>query len=280
MQMDLNSENSKSPIAKFPSSISSLSQDFVNIGLKAGDTIIIHTSLKKIGYVIGGSAAFIDALMGIISNKGNIVMPTQTSVNSDPKDWNNPPVPEEWKDHIRAEYPPYRPNITPTWKMGIIPETFRKYPGVIRSDHPVTSFAAWGKNAKELMANHILTDPLGKSSPLGKLYEYETKILLVGVDHDINTSLHLSEDIANFASKKMTTESAAVLENGDRVRVEWEELDINTDDFKQIGEAFENWKNFNSEYVTKGAIGKAETKVILLKPLIDFAVSWMEENRK
>ena len=56
-------------------------------------------------------------------------MPTHTGDNSEPSNWENPPVPESWWDVIRAEMPVFDPKLTPTRGMGIIPETFRKFPG-------------------------------------------------------------------------------------------------------------------------------------------------------
>ena len=134
--------------------VTSLKSDFKALGIKPGDIIIMHSSLSKIGWIVGGSVAVIEALMDVLTPKGTLVMPTFTSDNSEPSDWENPPVPEKWWDTIRKEMPAYDSRITPTRAMGKIVETFRTWPGVLRNDHPVSSFAAWGKFAKRILSNH------------------------------------------------------------------------------------------------------------------------------
>ncbi|MFW6269831.1 MAG: aminoglycoside N(3)-acetyltransferase, partial [Bacillota bacterium] len=170
-------------------------------GLKAGSTVIVHSSLSSLGWVCGGPVALIEALREVITVEGNIVMPAHSGDYSDPKYWENPPVPEEWWSTIRQEMPPFQPGITPTRGVGVVPETFRQYPDVHRSDHPASSFAAWGQKAEEIISNHDLDYALGENSPLAKIYELEGLILLIGVDHDRNTSLHLAEYRADYAKE-------------------------------------------------------------------------------
>ena len=59
--------------------------------------------------------------------------------------------------------PAYDPDLTPTFHMGIIPETFRKQAGVLRSANPDASFAAWGQHAKQIADNHALYPLFGES---------------------------------------------------------------------------------------------------------------------
>ncbi|MCE7735812.1 MAG: AAC(3) family N-acetyltransferase [Candidatus Heimdallarchaeota archaeon] len=250
----------------------------MKLGINRGDVIIVHSSLSRMGWTIGGPVAVIDALMSVVSNDGTIVMPTHTSSNTDPKDWVNPPVPKAWHDLIRSSYPPYQAELTPTSGVGVIPEVFRKFPKVVRSDHPNVSFAAWGKEGVNITNSQVLEYGLGKDSPLDKIYNLDGKILLLGVGYDSNTSLHLAEETANFPSKKTIRQSSAVLREGNRVRVEWEELDYDADDFNKIGEAFDNSANQN--YLRKGEIGNANSLLIEQRKLVDYAVGWMEEYRK
>ena len=75
--------------------------------------------------------------------------------------------------------------------MGIIPETFRKHPRARRSSHPIQSFA--GMNAGKFLEAQRLDDPLG---PLGALEKQDGWVVLLGVDHTVNTSIHYAEKLA------------------------------------------------------------------------------------
>ena len=66
-----------------------------NLGVTAGDTLILHTSLKSFGYLIGGAAMLIDTVLNCIGPEGTLVMPSQSVNNMNPKFWQYPPVPQD-----------------------------------------------------------------------------------------------------------------------------------------------------------------------------------------
>ena len=159
--------------------------------------------------------------------------------------------------------------------MGKTAEMFRKWPGALRSDHPARSFAALGKKVAYLIENHSLEDIFGETSPLGKLYKLNGQILLIGVGYDKCTSLHLADERAVYPGKHKEEEGSAMKVNGERKWVTYKTLYVDGNDFNNIGEAFEK-----SYEVKKVKLGGAEIRFICMKELVDFAVSWIEENRK
>lgn len=256
-----------------PITVSSLATDLRETGIRAGDTVLVHSSLTSLGWVCGGAPTVIDALQEVVTDAGTLVMPTHTTQYSDPADWSNPPVPDKWVEQIHESMPPFRPAVTPTRGMGAIPECFRNYPDVIRSDHPEVSFAAWGAKAEVIVTDHRLDYSLGEHSPLAHVYEQDGDILLLGVGHDSNTSLHLAEYRADV-SKESVTSSAPIIENDRRVRMEYEDIEIDSEDFTDLGADFERRVGSTEEIV-----GAADTKLMSQRAIVDFAVDWFEANR-
>lgn len=255
-----------------PITVSTLAADIRDLGVGAGDTLLVHSSLSALGWVCGGAPAVVDAFRKVVTETGTLVMPTHTGY-ADPAGWSNPPVPDEWKERIRETMPPYRPEVTPTRGMGAIPECFRTYPETIRSAHPAVSFAAWGADAETIITDHALDYGLGENSPLARLYELDSDVLLLGVGHDRNTSLHLAEYRADF-EKETTTNGGPILADGDRIWAEYENIEQHTDDFTELGGDFERKVG-----LTEGEIGAATAKLVSQRALVDFAVDWFERYR-
>ncbi|SCZ77779.1 aminoglycoside N(3)-acetyltransferase [Pseudobutyrivibrio xylanivorans] len=246
-----------------------------NVGLIAGDAVMVHTSLSHIGYVCGGAQTIIEALIDVVGQEGTIIMPTQSWKNLDPATGVHWDVDEQYWDLIRQHWPAYDKNITPTNTMGAVAEMFRKWPGAVRSDHPARSVAAWGKHARYITENHDLCDIFGDDSPVGKLYKLGGKVLLIGVDYDKNTSIHLADVRAEYDSKHNTIEHSAVMEDGKRVWKSYETLFVDGEDFIEIGHAFEE-----EHVVNKIKLGHGELRCMAQRDLVDFAVKWIENNRK
>ena len=257
-----------------PNTITTLRSDFKTLGITMGSVIIMHSSLSEIGWTAGGPVSVIQALMEILTSSGTLIMPTFSSDNTDPTEWENPPVPEKWWDTIKNEMPAYQPEITPTREMGIVVEVFRKWPNVLRSIHPSLSFAAWGKHAKFIVNNHKLTSGLGENSPLARIYDLDGKILLIGINHYNNTSLHLAEYRSEFSGKKYVKHGSAMNIKKKRRWVEYEDLEHNSDDFERLGIDFESEINY-----VLGKVGIAEARLISQREIIDFAIEWFKKNR-
>jgi aminoglycoside 3-N-acetyltransferase len=251
--------------------------DFERIGLRAGQTVLMHSSMKAVGgFVVGGAQAVVDAVLHVLTADGTLVMPTFSGDNTDPGIWKYPAVPESWWETIRAEWPPYRPGLARTRQMGIIADYFRTYPGVLRSSHPACSFAAWGKNANGIIADHPLDNYFGANSPLDHVYELDGYVLLLGVGHWNNTSLHRAEYLAEWPGKGQSqTNSSAAIHAGQRVRVTYQDGWISRDDFPTLGAEYEA----ETTAVIIDAIGKASVRFMRQRPLIDYAARWMSAHR-
>ncbi len=262
-----------------PATVESLSKDLESLGLRAGQTVLVHSSLSRLGYVCGGAQTVIMALLDVLGSSGTLMMPTHSGQNTDPANWKAPPVPESWWPEMRTTSPAFNPLVTPSRGMGAIPEMFRNFPGVKRSSHPTTSFAAIGPNSDFLLGGGIsLKEELSEDSPIGKLYEIHGQILLLGVSNKSNTSLHLAEYRAKLSNKTVVMEGTAMLVDGKRKWVEFNMLELDPDDFEQIGCAFINSEE-NSKFFFTLNVGSATCLLIQQRPLVDFAASWMEANR-
>jgi len=263
-------KNTASPITK-----KQIVTDLQTIGLQKGDIVIVHSSQSKMGWIVGGANAIIEALMDLLTPEGTLVMVAHSSGNSDPTKWQYPPVPKEWIPIIKAEMLPFNPATTPTRGIGTIPEVFRTYPGVRRSAHPQVSVVVWGKNASQIVQLHPYGQAFGDQTPYEKLYLLNGKVLLLGVDHINNTMLHHAEWKANIPNHPSQVQGAAVMDKGKRIWASWEEIVDDDEDFLAVGHAYEKSIDYKPSKV-----GNAIAKLLSLRDLIDFAVPWFREHRK
>ena len=259
---------------KKPNTITTIAANLRKFGITNGDILCVHSSLSSMGYVIGGAEAVVWALLQAVGENGTVVMPAHSTQNCDPMDRGTPP-PNEWHDLMRRELPAFDPHITVTGGIGIIAETFRTFPNTLRSNHPQMSMCANGKHAREIIEEHVLTPQFGMNTPLGKLYNLKAKVLLIGVEYNICTCLHLSETLSGVVPFEDEPNGAAVInKDGKREWILYNDIEWGITDFGAIGAGFEK-----EHYVKKGKIGQAKCKVFDLPAMVDFGVEWIKNNQ-
>lgn len=185
-----------------------LRESIARLGLSAGDVVLVHTSMKGLGHIHGGPDAVIDALLSIVGENGTVLFPTLTGSGD-----NGPVCP-----------PGINLSSTPcaNW-VGVLPEVARQRPGAVRSIHPTHSVVALGANQQKWTSGHQHgRSPSDQHSPYFRLMNEGGKILLLGgVTHDSNTSLHCIEEIAGvpYHLQEQKTDGVVSLADGSDVVV-------------------------------------------------------------
>lgn len=155
-----------------------LLEGIASCGIRGGDLLVVHSSLRAVGWIEGSPLTLIRAFQDLLGPRGTLVMPT-FSFNL-----------QEWS------LGPFDPLRTPS-RVGRLTEVFRRQPGVVRSLHPTHSVAAWGRRARGIVSVvPEIHEPLGPGSPLDLARELGAKIMLLGVGQNRNSTVHLAEHMA------------------------------------------------------------------------------------
>jgi aminoglycoside 3-N-acetyltransferase len=259
-------------VADAPRTRASLAADVRALGVVEGGVLLVHASLSSLGWVCGGAVTVADALLDALGPSGTLVVPTHTGGNSDPAAWANPPVPQAWWPIIREQMPAFDPQVTPSAGMGAVPEVVRTMRGATRSAHPQSSFAAVGPQADTITTGHALQSGMGEESPVGRLYELDAMVLLLGVGHANNSSFHLAEYRLERPRRQLT--AAAVSTPAGPRWTPYEDVVLDSDDFEALG------ADFDATGGTQvGRVGSAECRLFAQREAVDFAVGWLERRR-
>lgn len=241
----------------------SLVEDFARLGVKKGETLVVHASMSRMGWVCGGAETVVRALLESVGPEGTLVMPAQAGSNSDPKHWHHPPVPKEWWNRIREETPPFNPRTTPTRGMGAVAELFRTWPGTLRGSHPQSGFSALGPKAHLFAAEQPLAFDFGEGSPVSAFYREDVRCLLLGVGYDRCTAMHYAETRAGCRGRE--DQSAAVRDSdGNRVWTVFQQNDVDSDDFPEAAADFDR-----SSAVSHGKVGAADSRLFRVREGVD-----------
>jgi len=160
-----------------------LARDLARLGIRRGDTLFVHSSLKSLGYVEGGAAAVIKALQDAVGPEGTLLVPTYYLPAGTVK------AACEMDGYV---FDPRRHGTS----MGRLPEAFLAQEAIERSVHPTHSVSAWGRHARYLTeAHHTAPSIFGAGSPWERFVGIEgAKVLGLGVSMGPVTFYHVLED--------------------------------------------------------------------------------------
>lgn len=171
------------------------------LGVEEGGVLLVHTSFRATRPVEGGPHGLIEALRDALGPQGTLVMPC----------WSG-------DDDV-----PFDPTTTPASSdLGVVADTLWRLPGVMRSDH-LQAFAAAGPHAGPITADPLPVPPHIPASPVGRVHDLDGQVLLLGVGHDADTTLHLAEILAGVPYGIPT--HCTVFKDGRPVRIDYLEND-------------------------------------------------------
>lgn len=244
-----------------------LVKDLKSIGIAPGDSVLVHSSLSKIGYVEEGPKTVVDALLECVGEEGNVLMPNSPNAG------------------LQLEYIEALKSFdvkNDASALGSITEYFRKLPNAVRSVHPTEPVSCVGPDAAYFTEGHFgsLT-PYAKSSPFYRVSEKGGKILYIGVTFDnAGTNLHTLEDaVENFkypvyADKVFNVEM--VLPDGERKMMKTK---VHNPEQSARRKCDELIPLFEKKGILKQVkIGKADTLLVDARKLLDGMVE--EYNSK
>lgn len=229
-------------------------EDLVNLGIKSDDTLLMHSSLKSLGYVEGGASTVIDSLLYVLSD-GTLLIPALSFAT------------------VRPETPIFSQTDTPSC-VGAISEYFRKMPNVLRSLHPTHSVCAYGKRAYELTLGHIdTTTPVGEKSPFALLPKVGGKILMLGCGLRPNTSMHGVEELTvpPYLFREKMIEYTITDKDGNTFK-----KDYRAHNFKGVGQRYDRLSEIMD--IPHGKVLEADAYLIDAKEMWDKAHAKLEEN--
>lgn len=225
-------------------SLNSVSRDvlvrqLLGLGVQSGAVLLVHTSFSKVRPVEGGPSGLIAALREALGSDGTLVMPSMSSDDDNPFD----------------------PKTTPCPDMGVVAETFWRSPGVLRSDSP-HAFAAIGPRAEQITAAHPVDPPHGFNSPVGRAYKWDAHVLLLGIGHDANTTVHLAENLAGVRYRR--EKYVTILEDGKPARFDYKEIDHCCQKFPLV----DRWLDDN-RLQRHGTVGHGEARLARSRDIVN-----------
>jgi len=206
----------------------------------------VHAAFSKVAPVENGPEGLVEALRAALGERGTLVMPSMADDDDTPFDRTTMPC--------RA--------------VGALADRFWRMPGVLRSDSP-HAFAAIGPHAERITLAHPVDVPHGLDSPPGRVYELGGQVLLLGVGHDADTTIHVAEHLAGVRYRQ--PKHATVMENGKPRRYEYGETDHCCENFALL----DDWLGRKQ---TVGTVGKAQARLAHSRDIVAAAMAHLREN--
>jgi aminoglycoside 3-N-acetyltransferase len=225
-----------------------LTQQLLDLGVIPGGVLLVHTAFSKVKPVEGGPIGLISALHAALGSDGTLAMPSMSYDD----------------DH------PFDKTKSPCLEMGILAETFWRLPGVLRSDNN-HAFAGVGPLAEKITAPHPIDIPHGLDSPVGRIYELDGQVLLLGVEHDSNTTIHLAESLAGVRYRR--DKYITILKDGKPTRFDYREIDHCCENFSLV----DGWLD-EKGLQRRGRVGHADARLIRSRDIVDVVAERLSEN--
>lgn len=237
-----------------------LKQQLQKMGLKNTDTILIHSSLRHINR---DPQLIVNTLIEYF-DEGLVLLPTHT-----------------WAQ-MRNDNNYFDYKVEPSC-VGLLTETFRKHPGVIRSIQPTHSMAGYGKKAKEYLDNDFKysKSPCDPKGTWGQLGEVGAKILLIGCDMTRNTYVHAVEEIVDIPDRltKEMINFEIVTEDGSVISRDYYKHDHSNYDNLSMNYKIAEQPLTNLGIIKKHKFGDADVLLMDAAELRDQIIFWLAHNK-
>jgi aminoglycoside N3'-acetyltransferase len=253
--------------------------DLRSLGLRPGDLVMVHASLRRLGLAAkGGAERLLDALDEAVGREGTLLMLLGTQYE---QDWVNE-RPEAERAALLEGTPPFDPvTALANRDVGWLAEAFRRRAGTIVTGNPSGRFGARGRDAAALLADAPWHDYYGPGSPLARLCERGGRILRLGADPDTVTALHYAEYLARVPAKRRVRWEYLVQGESGPERVHTACLDDSQGIAAWEGEDY--FKLILSDYLAAGRartgrVGAAQSELIEAADIVGFGARWMERH--
>ena len=256
---------------------STLAQDLRELGLTAGDTVMVHASLRAIGDVAGGPDQVHLAIKDVLGETGTMLMYASCPRYYDEVGRGNLTAEEEAE--VLEALPPFDAATARAARdNGALVELFRTYPGSRVNDH-VARFVVWGAGPDHLLAPQPWDLAFGRGSLLERFVERNGRILLLGSDLDAVTFLHYAEHIVDVPDKRIVHFQVPVLEDGRRVWKPMSEVDTATSPHARWPE--DHFAQIVSRFLADtgdpgGLVGNAQSYLVSAPALLAHALRVLE----